>query len=80
MQEKEEGQALLASLIGGTESSYLRPREFFVAYHGVITLAFYGFPPPLVNLKNQIATVSVFLFFPPISLLFLFFFTFLFSF
>jgi len=49
--------ATLEDLVAATTACHLKPRQFFVAYHGVLTLAFSGFPPSLVLLKDQIAKV-----------------------
>ena len=48
----------LEDLVAATTACHLKPRQFFVAYHGVLTLAFAGFPPSLVLLKDQIAKVN----------------------
>jgi hypothetical protein len=38
-----------------TPISYLHPAAFFVSWHGVLTLAFRGFTPALVDLKARVA-------------------------
>ncbi len=44
----------LSQLIQSTASCTLRPLTPLVAWHGVLTLAFSGFPRPLAHLKQQI--------------------------
>ncbi|GIL55474.1 hypothetical protein Vafri_11033 [Volvox africanus] len=41
-------------LISQTPPSCLRPMAFFVGWHGVLTLAYSGFPPALMELKHAI--------------------------
>ncbi|GIL85232.1 hypothetical protein Vretimale_10728 [Volvox reticuliferus] len=41
-------------LISQTPPSLLRPMAFFVSWHGVLTLAYSGFPPALMELKQAI--------------------------
>eukprot|EP00887_Chlorella_sp_A99_P004960 scaffold4.g4960.t1 len=45
----------LADALTNTNSSLLEPAAFFVSWHGVITLAYRGFPPALVDLKARLA-------------------------
>ncbi len=42
-------------LIANTQMCMLRPFSFFVSWQGVLTLAYRGFPAPLVTLKEQIS-------------------------
>ncbi|KAK9866566.1 hypothetical protein WJX84_005361 [Apatococcus fuscideae] len=44
----------LPVLLGKTSTSFLQPVSFFVSWQGVLTLAYRGFPPPIVSLKRQI--------------------------
>lgn len=44
----------LEYLVQNTRSCVLRPFSFFVSWQGVLTLAYRGFPPALVCLKQQI--------------------------
>ncbi|KAJ3079602.1 hypothetical protein HDU99_010503 [Rhizoclosmatium hyalinum] len=44
----------LATLVAQTKSTKLQPHSFFVAWRGVMTLAFSGFPNELVGLKERI--------------------------
>ncbi|KAF6251300.1 hypothetical protein COO60DRAFT_1561459 [Scenedesmus sp. NREL 46B-D3] len=44
----------LEYLVRNTQSCVLRPYCFFVSWQGVLTLAYRGFPPALVSLKQQI--------------------------
>eukprot|EP00192_Tetraselmis_astigmatica_P021737 CAMPEP_0117659398 /NCGR_PEP_ID=MMETSP0804-20121206/6412_1 /TAXON_ID=1074897 /ORGANISM="Tetraselmis astigmatica, Strain CCMP880" /LENGTH=292 /DNA_ID=CAMNT_0005466055 /DNA_START=74 /DNA_END=952 /DNA_ORIENTATION=- len=41
-------------LIKGSHKCLLKPVHFFVSWHGVLTLVYSGFPPPLVMLKQGI--------------------------
>eukprot|EP00965_Chrysotila_dentata_P207815 6184346-Pleurochrysis_carterae.AAC.3 len=50
---------VLTPLIAETAPCQLQPRGFFVAWNGVLTMAFSGFPPQLALLKQQINTCSV---------------------
>ena len=45
----------IAAMCEDCEPCELRPRAFFVAWSGVITLAWHGFPPVLADLKRRIA-------------------------
>ena len=45
----------IAAMCEDCEPCELRPRAFFVAWSGVITLAWQGFPPVLAGLKRRIA-------------------------
>jgi hypothetical protein len=44
----------LEYLVRNTSACVLRPFSFFVSWQGVITLAYKGFPPALVNLKKDL--------------------------
>lgn len=44
----------LPALISEAEACTLRPLEFFVAWQGVLTIAYSGFPPALCKLKRGI--------------------------
>ena len=45
----------IAAMCEDCEPCELRPRAFFVAWSGVMTLAWHGFPPVLAGLKRRIA-------------------------
>ena len=45
------GAAVLAALPPETEATELVPLSFFVAWSGVLTLVYEGFPPCLVDIK-----------------------------
>ena len=45
----------IAAMCEDCEPCELRPRAFFVAWSGVMTLAWQGFPPVLAGLKRRIA-------------------------
>lgn len=47
----------LPALISEAEACTLRPLEFFVAWHGVLTIAYSGFPPALCKLKRGINAI-----------------------
>ena len=38
-----------------TSTSYVEPYAFFISWQGVLTLAFAGFPPAIVDMKERIA-------------------------
>ena len=40
--------------MAGTPACHLHPHAFFVAWNGVLTLAYSGFPAPLATLKANI--------------------------
>lgn len=42
-------------LISDSSACVLRPIEFFVAWSGVVTLAFSGFPQPLLSIKEKLS-------------------------
>lgn len=44
----------MEALVSGAPRTGLRPYAFMVAWGGVLTLAYRGFPQPLVNLKSQL--------------------------
>eukprot|EP01018_Ginkgo_biloba_P016589 Gb_26386 [translate_table: standard] len=44
----------LPALISEAQACVLRPLEFFVAWQGVLTIAYSGFPPNLCKLKKRI--------------------------
>lgn len=44
----------LSDLAAGCDVCSLQPRAFFPAWSGVLTLAFHGFPPPIVELKREL--------------------------
>ena len=37
-----------------TPTSYISPYAFFVSWNGVLTLAFNGFAPAIINLKSRL--------------------------
>ena len=49
----EELQAAVVETCGGS-SSLLRPCAYFVAWNGVLTLVYSGFPPVLTQLKDRL--------------------------
>eukprot|EP00898_Chlorokybus_atmophyticus_P007833 jgi/Chlat1/8050/Chrsp73S07531 len=49
---------LLAELAATVRACELRPRAWFVAWQGVLTLAFEGFPAPLLELKKALTAES----------------------
>ncbi|KAJ3060942.1 T-complex protein 1 subunit beta [Podochytrium sp. JEL0797] len=48
--------AVLPALVASTQTTRLVPHTFFIAWNGVLTLAFTGFPAELVSLKDRIST------------------------
>ncbi|BDA49980.1 hypothetical protein COCOBI_15-1080 [Coccomyxa sp. Obi] len=52
-QEAKKGGDLVR-LLSSTSSCVLQPHAFFVSWQGVVTLAYRGFPPALVRLKQQL--------------------------
>ena len=46
----------MAALVASRERCELRPKQFFVAWSGVLTLAWRGFPPEIEALKRHIAS------------------------
>jgi hypothetical protein len=46
----------LESELAYTSTSYVEPYAFFISWQGVITLAFAGFPPAILEMKNRIAS------------------------
>ncbi len=48
--------AILQTLASATPTTALTPRRFFVAWYGVLTLAFEGWPPAFLTLKQEIET------------------------
>jgi hypothetical protein len=46
----------LAVLVASRERCELRPKQFFVAWSGALTLAWRGFPPEIEELKRHIAS------------------------
>lgn len=51
---KPANETHLEYLTANTQACVLRPFCFFVSWQGVLTLAYRGFPAPLVALKQQI--------------------------
>lgn len=45
----------LLSLISSAHAAVFRPLEFFVAWQGVLTIAYSGFPPSISELKKKLA-------------------------
>jgi len=50
-------QHLLSWELERTETSTIEPYAFFISWHGVLTLAFSGFTPSLVDLKQRITAL-----------------------
>lgn len=50
-----EQHLLLNDLLERTATSHLEPFAFFISWHGVLTLAYRGFTPALVDLKQRIS-------------------------
>lgn len=51
-------RAVSTPLVGELEqtvTSYLQPLAFFISWHGVLTLAYRGFTPALLDLKRRLA-------------------------
>ncbi|KAJ3329269.1 hypothetical protein HDU76_008256 [Blyttiomyces sp. JEL0837] len=46
--------SIISTLIKSTPTCNLTPKAFFIAWNGVLTLAFEGFPSPIVNLKTTL--------------------------
>ena len=46
----------MAVLVASRERCELRPKQFFVAWSGALTLAWHGFPPEIEALKRDIAS------------------------
>lgn len=51
--------AAVAGCASGCKSATLQPRDFFVAWNGVICIVYEGFPPSLVGLKEALAGVKL---------------------
>ncbi len=47
----------LESLLSHTSTSYVEPYSFFISWQGVMTLAFAGFPPAIVEMKNRLTAL-----------------------
>ena len=45
----------LEKILELTSTSYVEPYAFFVSWQGVLTLAFAGFPPAILDMKDRIA-------------------------
>eukprot|EP01026_Neomeris_dumetosa_P069451 TRINITY_DN6867_c0_g1_i11.p3 TRINITY_DN6867_c0_g1~~TRINITY_DN6867_c0_g1_i11.p3 ORF type:complete len:124 (-),score=5.17 TRINITY_DN6867_c0_g1_i11:46-417(-) len=55
MQVVDKGPfAIIDKAFEGISSCYLLPYSFFISWQGVLTLAYSGFPQPLLNLKQQL--------------------------
>ena len=48
----------LVTLLASTRCCALTPASFFVAWHGVLTLSFAGFPSPLSALKTELGALE----------------------
>jgi len=44
----------LDKILESTSTSYVKPYAFFISWQGVLTLAFTGFPPAILEMKEQI--------------------------
>ena len=51
-------RTLIQSEAGSNSGCVLRPCAFFVAWNGVLTLVYTGFPPLLERVKVQLNSVS----------------------
>jgi hypothetical protein len=51
-----DSAAPLEQLVSRTRACAVQPARFFVAWQGVLTLAFAGFPPQLAQLKRALTT------------------------
>ncbi|KAH7617238.1 hypothetical protein NADE_007024 [Nannochloris sp. 'desiccata'] len=45
----------LENILENTSTSYVEPYAFFISWQGVLTLAFAGFPPAILDMKQRIA-------------------------
>jgi hypothetical protein len=45
----------LVKILESTSTSYVEPYAFFISWQGVLTLAFDGFPPAILDMKQRIA-------------------------
>ena len=52
---RQQEQTPLEALLAACPTCFLQPFVFFVSWQGVLTLAFSGFPPALVELKSAMA-------------------------
>lgn len=51
---RQQEQTPLEAVLAACHTCFLQPYVFFVSWQGVLTLAFTGFPPALVELKSNI--------------------------
>jgi hypothetical protein len=51
---RQQVQTPLEAVLAACHTCFLQPYVFFVSWQGVLTLAFTGFPPALIELKDNI--------------------------